>query len=327
MKAKNTAFRSFSESYNLEVIGLVIVAEPGSWLRRNTTSCVRSILWWPAFFIHTLRSELGDFMNIKQYYHATASVYLNISLFAVGLSIALFTVNLFLFQKEGIWYTAIPFMVFSCIYFIYHLVYKKRYESMPEEISLSGAGPLKEDYVMLAFMPAPTLRVLLFNQKGEVLGEINDCLASWYSWLIPSSLLSLVPYSYKLTDANNRTLATFKMNRLFSRDMTFYNERNEIIGSYREDWKRSLVRYKGVVHYGGVDRMHVDVSGFLQSFTISSCEGEWLVSYDKGWMPLEWTEVFKELNTPILHFTGAATEEDRICIYGLCARLFSNSKN
>ncbi|MEH6945260.1 hypothetical protein [Bacillus sp. JJ722] len=266
-------------------------------------------------------------MNIKQCYHTTATIYLNISLFTVALSIILFTVNLTILDKHGIWGTTIPFMFISCVYFVCFLIYKKRYQSIPGEISASCTTPLEERDVLLAFMPAPTLRVLLFNEKGKLLGEINDSNTSWYNWIIPNSILALMPNSYVLTDSKGNILATFEVNGWFSNDMSFYDEKGNQVGNYQEDWKQSLVRYKGTVRDDdGSIRMTVDISGFLQSFIIPSEEGKMLVSYQKGWMPLEWAERFK-LNTPILTFTNLTTKEDRLCIYGLCARLLSHCKN
>ncbi|WP_154663048.1 hypothetical protein [Bacillus massiliigorillae] len=181
---------------------------------------------------------------------------------------------------------------------------------------------------MMVFMPAPTLRVLLFNGKGQLLGEINDSNTSWYKWFIPNNLLSLMPNAYVLTDCKGNILATFEVNRWFSNDMVFYDEMGEEIGFYQEDWKKSLVRYNGAVRASdGSIRMNIDISVFLQSFIIPTQEGKMLASYQKGWMPLEWAERFKELNTPILTFTSLTTKNDRLCIYGLCARLLSNCKN
>lgn len=267
-------------------------------------------------------------MNIKQYYKSTATVYLNISLFTVAICAILFLTFVFVLKIDAVWQTITPFMFLSIVYFICYTLYKKRAETIPHDFQISDKTPLEEKNVLMTFMPAPTMRVLLFNPKGKLLGEIKDSNVSWYKWLIPNTLSTLLPHTYVLTDFNQKVIATFKTGHFLSNYVEILNEEGNLLARYNENWKKSLFRYNGIVT--NVDesiRMNVDISGFLQSFSLSTVEGKTLVSFQKGYMPIEWGRVFKELNTPILTFSDSASKNDQICVYALCSRFFNHNKN
>ncbi|WP_019241819.1 MULTISPECIES: hypothetical protein [Bacillus] len=267
-------------------------------------------------------------MNIKHYYKKTANVYLNISLFSLLISGGVFFFALFFLTKREIWVSTTPFMLLSCLYFANYVVYTRRFESLPDELDTSKSNLLEEENILMTFMPAPTLRVLLFTPKGKLVGEICDYHSEWYHWLIPNSLSAILPHTYVLKDQNQRTLATYKLSSFMQNSMSIFNESEELIAHYKENWKKSFFRFNGeVINADGCVRMNINISGFLQSFTISSIDNRNLVSFQKGWMNLEWGEKFKELNTPILSFTSVSTNEDKLCIYGICARLLNHRKN
>ena len=56
----------------------------------------------------------------------------------------------------------------------------------------------RTDHILFTFMPAPTLRLLLFDHKGLLLGEIRDQNMRWFMWMIPNFLSLLFPKEYVL---------------------------------------------------------------------------------------------------------------------------------
>lgn len=267
-------------------------------------------------------------MNIKEYYKSISIAALNISIFAALLSVVVFVVMSRFLHSAHVWETTVPFMLLSCVFFIQFHISKRHYERVPEDIEASEKPFLEERNVLMAFMPAPTLRIVLFNPKGQYVGEIKDLNASWYKWFIPNNVMMLFPQSYILLDEQQKQLATFKAFGFLGKNIAIFNSVGKRIAVYEENLKKSLFRYIGVLYDDeGTVRMNVNVSGFLQSFMISSAEDKKLVSFQKGYMPLEWSSRFKELNTPILTFSEEIGEEDMICIYALCAKLLNYTKN
>lgn len=269
-----------------------------------------------------------DYMNIKEYYKSAATTSINISIYAALLSVIVFVILSRFLHTVYVWEATVPFMLLSCLFYIQFHVNKKRYQEMPDDLEVSDKHLFEHRNVLMTFMPAPTMRIVLFNPRGQCIGEIKDKYAAWYKWLIPNELLIFLPQSYYVLDVRGKKLGSFKISGFLGRNMTVWNSAGERIAAYEENLKKSLFRYNGVVYDDKRSvRMKVNVSGYLRSFEISSSEGRKLVSFQKGYMPLEWSNRFKELNTPILTFTEETVKDDMIAIYALCAKLLSYSKN
>lgn len=269
-----------------------------------------------------------DFLNIRQYYTSTAKMYLNISLFAGLLCILLIVCSLVFFQSKYMWQITTPFMFFSIFYFICHIVNRKRALKIPHGIQVSDTKLFDEKNILFMFLPAPSLRLLLFHPIGTLLGEIKEHEPSWYKWLIPNSISMLLSHTFKLTDCNNKTLATYKMSHFLSRKVCMYDETGNVIAIYKENKMKSMFRYKGSIEEAdGSLIMMVDVSGILQTFSLASVENKPLVSFQRGFMPLEWGKSFQDLNTPIITFSKEVSKNEQICVYGLCTRLLHHHKN
>ena len=267
-------------------------------------------------------------MNIKEYYRSIAVASLNISIFAALLAVIVFIVMSRFLHSAHVWETTVPFMLLSCVFFIQFHINKRYYMKVPDDIETSEKPLLDEKNVLMMFMPAPTLRIVLFNPKGQYVGEIKDSNASWYKWFIPNNVMMLFPQTYILLNEHQKQLATFRAFGFLGKNMEIFNNEGKRIAVYEEQLKKSLFRYIGILYNENRSvRMNVNVSGFLQSFMISSVEGKKLVSFQKGYMPLEWSSRFKLLNTPILTFSEEIGEEDQICIYALCAKLLNYTKN
>ena len=267
-------------------------------------------------------------MNIKEYYKSIAIAALNISIFAALLSVIIFVVMSRFLHSAHVLETTVPFMLLSCLFFIQFLINNRHYNQVPEDIEASDKPLIAEKNVLMAFMPAPTLRIVLFNPKGQYVGQIKDLNAAWYKWFIPNNVMMLFPQSYILLDEQQKELATFRASGFLGKNISIFDGEGRKIANYEENLKKSLFRYIGVLYdEAGSARMNVNVSGFLQSFMFSSVEGKKLVSFQRGYMPLEWSNKFKHLNTPILSFSEETVKEDVICIYALCAKLLNYTKN
>ena len=86
-------------------------------------------------------------------------------------------------------------------------------------------------------MPAPTLRLLLFDHKGLLLGEIRDQNMRWFMWMIPNFLSLLLPKKYVLFNNKEEIVAKYHLKAGLTNSMTVYNANNQIIGYYKENWR------------------------------------------------------------------------------------------
>ncbi|MBR8645952.1 hypothetical protein KEH51_24445 [[Brevibacterium] frigoritolerans] len=89
-------------------------------------------------------------------------------------------------------------------------------KELPEEHIGTNAGLLKNEHVLLTFMPAPTLRLLLFAPDGSLMGEVRDLNMKWFMWMIPNFLSMLMAKRYELVDHEGRLLAKYHIKGGFS---------------------------------------------------------------------------------------------------------------
>ncbi|MGN1402013.1 MAG: hypothetical protein ACI4XL_10965 [Bacillus sp. (in: firmicutes)] len=266
-------------------------------------------------------------MDIRQYYKSVALLYINASIASACIGGIVFFAVVFLYRMPYVWQMVTPFMLLSLVYFIKHLLFTKKSIVVPVKIEKHTGTPLEEKDILLTFLPSPSLRALLFHPEGRVIGEITDENRSWYRWLLPNSISFLFQHTYVLRDQSGNRIATYKAGNHFAGWVRMYNGNGELVGMYEEKSAQSWLRYKGVVmRRDGSEDIPVNVNGFLQSFSVANEGGNSLFHFQKGYMPGEWSASFS-LNTPILSFPDYASKEDRICMFGLCTRLFNHRSN
>ena len=90
--------------------------------------------------------------------------------------------------------------------------------------------------------------------------------------------------------------------------MTIYNANDQIIGYYKESWKDSLFKIKGMLYQSdGTEWISVASAASLYSLHLKTVDGKKVASFQEGWMPLDWAKRF-EMNTPIITFSSMVDE-------------------
>ena len=261
-------------------------------------------------------------MDIRQYYYKFSEIYLHSSLLTVLFAAGFFAFAVCL-SMPYVWAGTAVFMFLSIFYFLKHITYRKKAASVPVRVDLHEGVLLEEKNVLIAFLPSATLHMLLFHPNGRLLGEIKDRAKPWYIWALPNFTTQLLPRTYLLENQHGELLATFKTGGLLQNHVRLFGHDGEFIGEYKENSRESIVRYKGLfLKRDGTAAAGVNISGFLNAFSLSTDEGFPFVSFQKGYLPLEWGTKFK-LNTPVLSFSETASHAQQLYAYGLCTRLFT----
>ncbi|CAH0347305.1 hypothetical protein [Bacillus sp. CECT 9360] len=267
-------------------------------------------------------------MNIRTYYEKTARMCFHVSWITLIIAAVFFVLHVCHVIGGNVIAETAPFLILSIVNFIGSRIYENRMKDLPEENVVSLISPLETTDILLAFMPAPTLRVLLFHPDGSLLGEIRDRRMQRFMWIIPNTISVLLPKRYVLTNAAGIVLAEYEMKAGIKTMITMMDGTGNRVGYYKESLKESIVRLKGMIYTAeGQEWMPVNVSGLLNKFHMDTTDGKTIASFQKGWMPLEWAKRFKEMNTPILSFHDAATADERIAVFGFCAAAFNHRSN
>ncbi|MGE7759873.1 hypothetical protein [Peribacillus sp. NPDC097895] len=264
-------------------------------------------------------------MNIREYYQKTSSSNFHASWISLGMAVIFFICHIFSLIPGNILLITVPFIFFSMAQYVSHRIYENRVKELPIGPIETNAGLLKTEYVLLTFMPAPTLRLLLYAPNGSLMGEIRDVNMKWFMWMIPNFLSMLLAKRYELVDHGGRVLAKYHIKRGLFNKMTIMDDQDCLIGSYQEN--RSLLKISGMIYKeDGTEWMPIQTQGSLNSFEMTTKDGEKIVSYQEGWMPLEWGKRFKT-NTPILSFSSNVAEIPKIIVFGFCAATLNHRSN
>lgn len=257
-------------------------------------------------------------MNIEKYYKYTAVSALNASLFSC-IPMFLFT-GLFIFSHSSITYflLLLPFGCYSVTCYSQYYLHKRRFERMD---TLPGLGQvksiLKTNTVVLSFLPAPSLRMIIFDRNGQEIGEIKDERFSVVRWYLPFIFDRFHTKSYGFYNTNDELQYTFTIKR---KKIEIKNKDKKIISKIIEQkTRRSSLR---TFLYG--DHSIVMKKSFGQmEYHFKKKDGYVLAHLRKGWMPKEWSKRFMDPNLPLLTIDHHASDKEVIHLYALLTKIFA----
>ncbi|WP_285766009.1 hypothetical protein [Peribacillus sp. SI8-4] len=264
-------------------------------------------------------------MNIREYYQKMSNSNFHASWISLGLAVIFFIGHVISLIPGHIILITAPFIFFSIGLYISHRIYESRIKGLPHDLFGKNPGLMQAEHILLTFLPAPTLRLLLFAPDGSLMGEIRDRNMKWFMWMIPNFLSMLLAKQYELVNHEGHVRAEYHIKKGLFNEMSIMDEKGRLIGSYLE--KSSFVKIEGMIYKGdGTEWMPIHMPGSLNTFEIVTKDGQKIVSYQQGWMPVEWERRFKT-NTPILTFSGNVEEVPRFIIFGFCAAALNHRSN
>lgn len=266
-------------------------------------------------------------MNIREYYQKTANACFYVAWISLVLAILFFICHLLTLFSKDLLSLEIPLIISSVAHFISFRLYHNRVDKLGDEPFETSEELLSADHILFAFMPAPTLRLLLFNHNGLLLGEIRDHNMRWFMWMIPNSLSLLFPKKYELINNKEKVIAKYYMKAGLANSMDIYNANDQNLGCYKENWRVSLFKIKGMIYKSDrTEWISVASAASLHSLQLQTIEGNKVAYFQEGWMPLEWAKRF-ELNTPIVTFSSIVDEQERKIVLGFFAAVLHHHDN
>lgn len=253
-------------------------------------------------------------MNIRQYYRLAANISLNGSLLALVLAALLVFPTIILLPKKEIVFFFIPFLFYSFLSYHKYLIHTHRSEeSKVNNFDEQGECRLlagKE--MLLEFLPAPSLRMLIFNPDGLLIGELRDLECRKYRWLLPYFIDILLPQAYGLFDERNQLISVFRLKSTGMVELSGRITGHGVLGS----GQRSNCKNKWTLSANG--RTFTIHSESLFTDICVTDEGNTLLArMRKGWMPLEWEKYFKDANTPVLTFNDHTKTEEKLTVFAI----------
>ncbi len=248
-------------------------------------------------------------MTIKEYYNHVQKIhkgetlaYFLTSGFCFGLLMFL-TQGHYLFSVLGV----LPFLLLGCVSLNkLGMLYLRRGE-LRESEEQREASPLGETQLFIAFLPSPTLHLLFFTYDGVYAGSLKDKRRNIGMWVMPASLLLLLPRRYMLTDNEGRKIAEYKVGYGMNGSISILDVNKREIGVYKQGIKTS-----GVTNEYGIRQYEGKMEHAAAFMVTQANNNRPFAEYKSGWMPSYTSGSFLDANMPLLTFNEATEDEKRI---------------
>lgn len=251
-------------------------------------------------------------MSIQQYYQQAAYIRLNGSIVSAGLLSIILTASMVLSWNLPLLVVAFPFLSVCFLQYNSYLLYRYKSEESKESISLYGEkNLLSQNNLMIAFAPAPAIRLLFFTPDGMLAGELKEIKIKEWRWILPYFVDNRIAKQIGIFNAHGQLIG-----RLISdlKRTKIVNDKGEVVGLYYPKKKAGTA-----IVEGGRKLKIKESIGASSDLLLISDNGYAASKLQKGWMPLEWSQFFIDKNTPVLTFDYNLSTSQRLAVFAALA--------
>ncbi|RSD26223.1 hypothetical protein [Mesobacillus subterraneus] len=247
-------------------------------------------------------------MSIRQFYQQAASVNLNGSIVSAGILCIILTAGLLFSWNFPLFPVAIPYVLVSLLHYNNYLLNRNKWAMASDSFHRFGDKNFLEiNQMLIAFAPAPAIRMIFFSPDGMLAGELRELKTSFWRWVLPYFIDKRVKKSFGIYDSHGHLRATLIQEQ---HGVRMLNEQNEIAGFYYSKRAESGV---GIAVLSGGRKMRV--TEWMGDIRLENEDSATASRLRRGWMPLEWTSHFKDAQTSVLSFEYTTCEAERIAMF------------
>jgi hypothetical protein len=212
----------------------------------------------------------------------------------------------------------LPFCIFSIISYAHYSINQRRYERISLTLeNVTVKSLLQTKTVLLTYLPAPSLRMLVFDGNGMVLGEIKDEKFKVIRWYLPYFIDRLYSKSYGFYNAEDMLQYIF----LIKKDtIEIRNKDRKLVSKITE--KKTGKVAKTIYQYQQSEIILTKSLAFTD-FTFENESAGKLAKLTKGWMPKDWSNRFMNPNMPILSINHSASNKEIVHVYAILTKLYA----
>lgn len=258
-------------------------------------------------------------MSIRQFYQQTAYISLNASIISAGLLAMILVASLLFSWNIPLFLVVVPFLFMVFLHYYQYILYKNKSEESAETFHRYDDKQLfEQNNLLIAFAPAPAVRLLFFTPDGMMAGELRELKAGSYRWFIPYFLDKRIKKQVGIYDSEGNLQGKLKQEH---NRFKMLNAQNEVIGIFFP--KKNEGGTVGSAVLSGERKLKVEKPpGTMREFKFTREDGNTTARLQKGWMPLEWTRFFKEASIPVLSFDYTMGEPERMAVFAALASLY-----
>jgi hypothetical protein len=241
-------------------------------------------------------------MKIHEYYQTTAKVSLNGSIASLFPAILIVGSNLSFFHNKEIMALTLPFLIYSLICFQIYLFRIKQSVTIEENMTISRKlhqNLFEARHLLVVYLNTQFPRVLLYFPDGHLAGELKKYRGGKSTLFNRSKLYVLYNYSDQIQ-------GFFKING--SKKIEVFNVKNTYLGCFEKTKKGKEEFLNASGKYIG----EVEGAPFFMDERIYDNVEQQLIRLRRGWMPVEWSRLFPDPNTPVLTFSEPISEKEKL---------------
>lgn len=254
-------------------------------------------------------------MTIQQYYQQAADVSLNSSIISAGMLSIILAAGLLFSWNLPLPVIMMPYLLLFFIHYNRYLLYRIRSEecSTPRHLYVDVEFFSKNN-LLIAFVPAPAVRMLFFTPDGMMAGELKELEARKWRWVLPYFLDRRIPKEFGVYDNNGRLQLQMAYD---GRTMKILDNQRAIIGFY---YPKSA--FNGTAVLSGGRKIYAQGLAGNNELVFVNMHGQPACRLQRGWMPLEWNRFFKDANTPVITFDYSSSITERAVIFAALANRY-----
>lgn len=249
-------------------------------------------------------------MNIQQFYEKSALMSLNASIISLVPPFFFIIYGIIVLPNKQYIVFLIPYLLYSLFFYQNYLIHAMRANNV--SISYTNTGNLPklfdDNEVMITFLPAHSLRMVIFHKEGHQVGEIRDLYNSIFRWLLPDFLDKLMNKKYGLYNELNQLIAIFylKKNGI---EINLLDGESFFIKKLHQEGKK-------IMYTDEESALNVKHSKLFTDSQIFKDE-HIICRFRRGWLPLDWGKRFIDPNTPVLSFEYSLKNKEKIMIFAI----------
>jgi hypothetical protein len=257
-------------------------------------------------------------MNIQQYYQQTAYINLNGSIISAVLLSAILTVCMLLSWNIPLPVILIPFLTVCLLHYHRYLLFlKKSKDSKMSQRFYADKEFLKQNDLMITFAPSPAMKLLFFTPDGMLAGEMKEMKEKLWRWMLPYFIDQKIEKTFGLYDASGSLIACFVIERNLTK---IFDGGDELVGFFYP--KKQNGEAGTAILIGGRKLKLKKTPGVSSELYLLNSNSRVASRVQKGWMPLEWSNVFVETNTPVIKFDYGLPNQERLAVFAALTHHF-----
>ncbi|WP_174733033.1 hypothetical protein [Mesobacillus harenae] len=248
-------------------------------------------------------------MTTEHFYRSQAASFLYACI-ASSLIVAIFIAgSLALPIRPPIALITLPFLIYCFFQYQAYMKYLN-ISRQTRPVNHIDSPILLQNELLIGFLPAPALRMMLFEPGGRLAGEIKEMDPAKWRWLIPVFIDRYFKKTFLIYDQNKQLVGKIIISK--KHGTSIYDIDTVLIAHLKNSGK---VRRNSVKIMDG-STLEVNGSMLFTDTKYISQKGEIAGRLRRGWMPLKWENNFPDPNTPVIVFHPTATMRERLTIIG-----------